>query len=357
MKLSRHRELLLGFGVWCAACLVFTASAFAQSSANAVVVELRGTWPEPLAREVHADLEASLRERGVAVLDAKQPAAAARATLRIHPPTNEDLDVHVAIIDSAYVVVAERHLTLTQEHPDTWSVAIAATADELLATTWSLPERAAQGPDPADAPLETAPVKTEPPTLQQPAQQRAPTKASGAFVKETGRAETPKVELGVSAAGEHYTWGGTTYGGDVFFGVPVATSSSFSFAGVVRRIAREDSRDGQVTGTLAGANALFVQQLIGGRWTAMDVVSGVHAGAVWFSAESNDGARARGTTAALLSLRLGARFSVFTSRRTRVGLLVTSGVPLIRAVAQDSTRDVVRLGGLELGARLEVGWR
>jgi hypothetical protein len=357
VKVRRHRELLLGFGAWCAACLVFTFSAFAQPSTNAVLVELRGTWPEPLAREVHADLDASLRERGVAVLDAKQPGTGARATLRIYPPTNEDLDVRVAIIDSAQLVLAERHLKLMQEHPDTWSVAIAATADELLAATWSLPERAAQGPAPADAPSEGAPLKTGQATLPQTAPQRESAKGSGVLVKETGRADTPKMELGVAASGEHYTWGGTTYGGDVFSDVPAATSSSFSFAGVVRRIASEVSRDGQVTGTLAGANVLFVQQLIGNRWTAFDVVSGVHTGFVWFSAEPNDEARALATTAALLSLRLGARWSVFTSQRTRIGLLVTSGVPLVRAVAEDSTGGVVRLGGLEFGARLEVGWR
>lgn len=359
MKVRQSRDLLLGICARSWVALMFTGPASAQSSGNAVIVELSGTWPEALAREVHADLDASLGERGVAVLDEKQPSedVRARATLRIYPPTNDDLDVRVAIIDPANLVIAERHLVLLQEHPDTWSVAIAATADELLATTWSLPERDSQGAmadeTPATAPQSTTQSQVPPKTV------RRPPGSSGAVPveKELDGAEPAPLELGIAASGEHYTWGGTTYGGDVFVALPVTASAGLSFAGMFRRIVPAVSQDGRVTGTVAGGNILLVQQLAGNRWTALDVVSGVHAGAVWFSADPYDGARARATTAALLSLRLGARLDVFTSQWTRLGLLVAGGVPVVRAVAEDSSGGVVRLGGLEFGARLEVGWR
>src|SRR5690606_32514537 len=125
------------------------------SQGPSVVVQLDGAWPPPLASELKADLDASLSERGVTVLP--EGSSSARATVRILPPTVGTFDVHVVIVDSARVVLAERHLWLTRERPDTWSVAIAAAADELLAVTWNLPERGTPPTEPS-APAPVLPV-------------------------------------------------------------------------------------------------------------------------------------------------------------------------------------------------------
>lgn len=305
-------------------------NAYAQA-APAVALQLDGAWPAQLAVEVRKDLGASLNERGVVVLAEGDPGA--RATLRISPPSAEAPQVHVEVVNPAHDVAAVRELSLAQEHPDTWSVAIAATADELLAATWSLP--AAPVPAAVVPALVTAEPAPPPP-----------------FAPDSRRGE-----VGIAVALERYLPNARLFGADLFGALVMSPSWQLELGAWFRDIAANESPSGEVYGTVAGADVALSGQVTRGRWLGLDVLTGVHAGVVWFAGRADAGVASQSVTAALLSARLGGRASLFTTERTRVGLTATVGVPVVTATAKDSGVDVTELRGVELAARCEVGWQ
>jgi hypothetical protein len=330
VKFARGRYITKRASWWgvCGASLV-VSHAFAQSEA-AVALQLDGTWPEQLAVEVRKDVGASLNERGVAVL--ADGDSTARATLRISPPSGGVPHVQVQVVNPNTDVAAVRDLSLAQEHPDTWSVAIAATADELLAATWSLPDVTPAAP------------RVVPPPEEQPLTPSPP------FGSRRG-------EVGLGVALEQYVPNARLYGADLFGIIVLTERWQLELAAWFRDIAATDSPSGEIYGTVVGGDVVIGANVTRGRWFGLDLLTGVHAGVVWFDGRPDEGVLARSVTGALLSARLGGRASLFTTERTRVSLSATAGVPVVTASAGDAGTDTVELRGVELGARLEVGWQ
>lgn len=323
---------------WClGACALLLAVPVSAQAQPAVVLHLDGTWPEQLAIEVRKDVGASLNERGVEVLTDGDPAA--RATLMISPPSAGAPWVRVQVVNPDREVAAARELSLLREHPDTWSVAIAATADELLAATWSLPEP--QPPAPVVPPLDEQRIQPQP---------APPSAASVAPEPRHG-----DIALGVAL--EQYLPNAQLYGADVYAALSVTETLDIELGAWFRDIAARDSLAGEVYGTVVGGDVVLRGNVTRGPWLGVDVLTGVHAGVVWFDGRANAGARAGSATGALLSARLGGRASLFTTERTRVSLTATAGLPVVTATARDTGREVLKLKGLELGGRLEVGWQ
>jgi hypothetical protein len=296
-----------------------------------VALQLDGTWPEQLAVEVRKDLGASLNERGVVVLADGDPTA--RATLRITPSGDGAPQVQVQVVNPGRDVAAARELSLAREHPDTWSVAIAATADELLAATWSLP-------DVAPAPTFAAVPKVEP---APPPPLRAPDPRHG--------------EIGLGVTLEQYLPNARLFGADVFGALPLTERWQLELGAWFRDIASQDAASGEVYGTVVGGDVLLGGNVTRGRWLGLDVLTGLHGGVVWFDGRADDGVVENSVTGTLLSARLGGRVSLFTTERTRVGVTATAALPIVTAVARDTGREVIKLRGVELGTRVEVGWQ
>lgn len=313
----------------------------AQGTQPGVALHLDGQWPGQLALELKKDLDASLGERGVRVL--ADGDAEARATLLISPPSDTALVVRVLIVSRERQLLADRELSLVSEHPDTWSVAIAATADELLAIAWSLPPPAS--PKSQDEPKPPDQVPTVPPPA--PAKVSPPVEALPSL----------RPELGLGVTYEQYFPRAQTYGVDLFGGMPLGGPWRLEFAAALRKLVPRSSAQGEVDGAAAGGSVFLSAGVSQGRWLGLELLGGAHAAAVWFDASAAEGSEAKPVTAALVSVRGGGRMSVVTSQRSRLGLVITAGLPVVRAAARDAAGDVALLGGVELGARLEAGWQ
>lgn len=327
-----------GWLAWVFAWCLFAASAYSQSTRPAVALALAGDWPVALALEVRKDLSASLSERGVIVLEENDPAA--KATLRISPPAAGEPAIRVEVIDPGAIVTAVRELSLTAEHPDTWSVVIAATADELLAAVWSLP---AVGEPPAETNKPVSVPPPPPPRKAEPAPEPAPPRPR-------------RGELGFGVGFEQYLPNALTYGADVFLGFAMSEHWLLELGGSFREIAPRSSSGGEVYGSAVGGDVQVRARVVSGRWLGLDVHGGVHAARIWFDGRPESGAVAKEVSAALMSARLGGRALLFTSDDIRLGLGLTAGLPVVSATASAAGKDVLELRGLELGARLEAAW-
>ncbi len=350
MKFTRRSNITATATWWaCVTCLV--ASTSHADPAPAVAIALEGEWPEELAVEVKKDLGASLNERGVVVLAEGDPSA--RATLRISPPSAGVPVVEVEVVNPTLEVAAARELSLAREHPDTWSVAIAATADELLAATWSLPDVAPGSQPNANAAAQTTASPPTPPTKPAAAPARPKPAASPPV-------STPFVrhgELGLGVALEQFIPNAQLYGGDVFGVWAMSERFQLEFGGWFRDVAPRDTSSGEIYGTVVGSDVTLAANVTRGKWLGLDVLTGVHAGIVWFDARADEGVSSRSVTGALVTTRLGGRASLFTTERTRLGVTLIAGVPLVRAAASDTGDEVLQMKGVELGARVEVGWQ
>lgn len=312
-------------------------AAGSASEQAAVVLHFDGDWPRNLAIEVRKDLNASLGERGVLVVAEGDPAA--RATLHLSPPSVGEPRVLVRVVDPDRTVAADRELSLVREHPDTWSVAIAATADELLAATWSLPDVV-----PGDGVSPVAPVVLPASSLP-PASSRPPAR------------ESRRGEVGLGGALEQYFPNAQVYGADLFGALVLTDRLQLELGVWFRDIASRRSASGDIYGTMVGGDVTISSVVTRGPWFGFDVFTGVHAGIVWLDGRARSDVTTRSVTGAMLSARVGGRASLFTSDRTRLGLAAAAGVPLITATASDAGREVLALRGAEVGARLEAGWQ
>lgn len=319
---------------WC----LLSGSAYSQSTRPAVALDLDGDWPAALALEVRKDLTASLSERGVVVLGENDPAA--NATLRISPPANGEPAIRVEVIDPGAIVTAVRELSLTAEYPDTWSVVIAATADELLAAAWSLPPIAEPFAEPP-APVVSAPAppKPKPVPLPEPTPPRL-----------------RRSELGFGVGFEQYLPNALTYGADVFLGLALSERWLVEVGGSFRELVPQSSPGGEIYGSEVGGDVQVRAHVTRGPWLGLDLHGGVHAARVWFDGRPEAGAVAKEVSATLVSARLGGRVLLFTSGDTRLGLGVTAGAPIVSATATAAGKEAVELRGVELATRLEAAW-
>lgn len=333
------------FAKWLAAALAWcllSESVYSQPARPAVALALSGDWPAALALEVRKDLTASLNERGVVVLGENDPAA--KATLRISPPAAGEPAIRVEVIDPGAVITAVRELSLTAEYPDTWSVVIAATADELLAAAWSLPPVAGVPAEPQAEPL--AAVVSTP----------VPPKPKAEPLPKPPAPSARRSELGFGVGFERYLPNALTYGADVFVGVALSERWLLELGGSFRELVPQSSLGGEVYGTAVGGDVQLRASVTRGSWLGIDVHGGVHAARVWFDGRPQADAVAKEVNATLVSARLGGRALLFTSTDTRLGLGGTAGLPLVSATASAAGKDVLELRGVELGARLEAAW-
>src|SRR5690606_12892043 len=227
-----------------------TGSVMRAAGRAAVALHFDGDWPTPLAIEVQKDLNASLGERGVLVLPEGDPAA--RATLHLSPPSLGEPRVHVRVVEADQTVAAERELSLVREHPDTWSVAIAATADELLAATWSLPD--------VELNARVAPLAFE---VSTPTSSLPPVR------------QPRRGEVGLGAAFEQYLPNAQVYGADLFGALAVTERLQIEVGVWFRDIASRRSASGDIYGVMAGGDVAVCGTVTRGPWVGFDVFAGV----------------------------------------------------------------------------------
>ena len=100
---------------------------------------------------MRADLRASLRERGLSLVDTDERPEDVLATILIEAPSLDRPVARIEIDDRVSEKQVEREISLGRDPPDTWSVVLAASADELLRASW-IELTMADAPPPAITP-------------------------------------------------------------------------------------------------------------------------------------------------------------------------------------------------------------
>lgn len=313
--------------------LVATVS---EAQAPVVALVLEGAWPSELGAEVRADLRASLREREISVIDADEGPTGVLATIRIAAPDLDHPVARIEIDDRVNQKRVEREIRLGAEPPDTWSVVIAAAADELLRAAWielTMP----------DAP---APAMTPPPEMEHAA--RASVAPDGPH---DGR-------FGVSLSGaiEGYTGGAILSGGDldlvIFLFDELAVEVGFAVRGMIPTQSELGTLNALALGGSVGARVPLLGR---SGLVRLDVVAQLRAMMIDLRPVAAPGGLASGAQDGLLVLRGGLRAAIAMEGVVHVGLSLFVGAPLLGVVALDSNGDrLAALEGVELGGRLEV---
>lgn len=314
---------------------LLAASAHAQSE-PAVALVLEGPWASELGAEVRADLRASLRERGLSLIDADEHPDRVLATIRIVAPDLDRPVAHVEIDDRVNQKRVERDVGLGREPVDTWSVVIAAAADELLRAAW------------LELTMEDAP----PPAFEPPPEVEAAARSS---IAPTGPRDGA---FGVTLGGalEGYTEGGVLAGGDLtgtfFVHELIGVELGLVVRGLVPGAGALGSLDALAIGGDVGARISLLGR---GGLARLELLAALRALAVDLRPTPAPESIASASTVPLVVLRGGFRAALALDGPIHVGLVVFAGAPLSGVRAVDANGDVLGgLSGVELGARVEV---
>jgi hypothetical protein len=314
---------------WLVACPV-------AAQGPVVVLSLDGVWPSELGAEVRADLRASLRERGLSLVDADERPDVVLATIHIDAPDLDRPVARIEIDDRVNQKRVEREIALGREPPDTWSVILAAAADELLRAAWielTMPD----APPPAMVP---------PPEVE---------RAARASVGPSGPHDGP---FGVAIAGsvEGYTGGSVFVGADASATLYVGELLGIDLGVVIRGLVPTASDLGSLDAIAAGGELGARVALLGRSGLArLDLCAQLRGMVVDFRPGPRGGALANPGQDGVLVLRGGVRLALAMEGAVHVGLSVLVGAPLVGAIAVDSNGTrLAGIDGLELGTRLEV---
>lgn len=325
------------FGLLAVALLWLGAAGVAAAEDPPIVVlALDGAWPSELGAEVRADLRASLRERGLALVDEGETPGRAVATIRIEAPDLDHPVARIEIDDRVNQKRVEREVALGSEPVDTWSVVLAAAADELLRAAWvelTMP----------DAP---PPAMTPPPEVERAA-------------RESVAPEGPvdgRLGVVIAAALEGYTGGAVLAGADLVFSVlaggPVAIDAGVSVRGLVPATSRLGVLDGLAVGGEIGLRGALLGRAGLAR---LDLLAAVRAAWLDLRPSPVPGAIAERAEGALVAVRGGVRFALALPGTVHVGVTALIGVPIVGAVAVDAEgQRLAAIEGAELGLRIEV---
>lgn len=301
-----------------------------------VALALDGPWPSELGAEVRADLRASLRERSLVLMDADERPAVVLATIHIEAPDLDRPVARIEIDDRVNEKRVEREIALGSEPPDTWSVIIAAAADELLRAAW----------------LELTMPDAPPPAIEPPPEvERAARDSVGPAGPYDGR-----FGIVIGAALEGYTGGSFFVGGDLGASLYVIDVLAIDLDLVVRGLLPGISPLGTLD-AIAGGGSLGARVSLLGRSgpARLDLLAQLRGMVVDFRPSAADGVIAAPGQNGVLVLRGGFRAALAMEGTVHVGLTVFVGAPLLGAIAIDSNGQVLgAIDGLELGARLEV---
>jgi hypothetical protein len=323
---------VLAVSVLCS--LGIASSAVAQAPIVALVLE--GEWPSELGAEVRADLRASLRERGVSVIDADEGPTGVLATIRIEAPDLDHPMARIEIDDRVNQKQMEREIRLGAEPPDTWSVVIASAADELLRAAWielTMP----------DAP---PPAMTPPPEMMSAA--RASVAPDGPHDGTFG--------VSLSGAIEGYTGGAVLSGGDLDLVIFLIDGVALEVGFVVRGLIPPESALGSLNALALGGSIGARVPLLGrSGLVRLDVLAQLRGMFLDLRPVAAPGALAEGAQDGLLVLRGGLRAALAMEGVVHVGFAFFVGAPLLGVRAVDSNgAPLAAIEGVELGGRIEV---
>lgn len=306
------------------------------AQAPVVALVLEGAWPSELGAEVRADLRASLRERGVSVIDADEGPTGVLATIRIAAPDLDHPVARIEIDDRVNQKQVEREIRLGAEPPDTWSVVIAAAADELLRAAWielTMP----------DAP---PPAMTPPPEME---------RAARASVAPDGPHDGT---LGVSLSGavEGYTGGAILSGANLDLVIFLIDGLALEVGFLVRGLIPANSALGTLNALALGGSVGARVPLLGRSGPVrLDVLAQLRGMMIDLRPVAAPGAIAAGAQDGVLVLRGGLRAALAMEGVVHVGLAFFVGAPLLGVVAVDSNgAQLAAIEGIELGGRIEV---
>jgi hypothetical protein len=286
---------------------------------------------------VRADLRASLRERGLALVDADESPEGVLATIRIDAPSLDRPVARIEIDDRVSEKQVEREITLGRDPPDTWSVVLAASADELLRASWielTMP----------DAP---PPAITPPPEVE---------RAARSSIAPDGPRDGD-VGILIAAAVDGYLGGAVLVGGDLGLSLYVSDAFAIDLGLVGRGMAPVSSALGGLTATAfggdVGARVSLVPRV---GMLRLELVASVRALIVDWRPTASADAIASPAESFVFVARGGLRFALAVPGPLHVALTLTGGAPIVAAVAADSHGNLAGIEGLELGARLELSW-
>lgn len=327
--------------VWLAAALLSLAltSAIpehALAQRPVVVLSMEGEWPTELGAEVRADLRTSLRERGLDLIDADEIPSSAVATIRLVAPDLDRPVARIEIDDRVSRKRVERDVPLTRDPVDTWSVVIAAAADELLRAAW----------------LELTMVDAPPPAIEPPPELE---RAARSSLAPDGPADG---SFGVTLSGavEGYTGGAIVGGADLegtlFVGDVVGIELGVSVRGLVPPQSALGSVEALLGGGQLGVRVALLPRV---GMVRLDVGAQLRGSVIDWRPIAGAGAVAMPGQDALLVLRGGVRAALALPGTLHVGLSVWLGAPLVGAAAVDGNgARLVAFDGAEIGGRLEV---
>jgi hypothetical protein len=167
-----------------------------------IAVRFEEGWPTALREAVRADLEATMGPQRFELVDSESPLEVA-ASLWLSAPTADRPRCAIRLEDHLMSKRVERTVTLSRVPLDSWSVAIAAGADELLRASWA--ELALPGaPEPTIEPPEQVVQWVEQTVVEEIVEQHS-----------ERRARVPVATIGVRAAVDGFSTGLLQLGGDL----------------------------------------------------------------------------------------------------------------------------------------------
>jgi hypothetical protein len=315
-------------------------SGAARVSAQAlpiVALRLEGDWPSELGAEVRADLRASLRERGLALVDTDERPEGVLATILIEAPSLDRPVARIEIDDRVSEKQVEREISLGRDPPDTWSVVLAASADELLRASW----------------VELTMIDAPPPAITPPPEVE---RAARESIAPEGQPDGP-VGVTIAAAVEGYLGGAVLAGGDLGVTLYPSDVLGIDLALVGRGLVPATSSFGGLDATAFGGDlGARVSLLPRVGMLRLELLFGLRAMLVEWRPSAASDAIATAAEAFVLIARGGVRVGLALPGQLHVALAFTAGAPMMAAVAADARGNIAGIEGLELGGRLELSW-
>jgi hypothetical protein len=304
-----------------------------------IAVQFMGDpWPVDLEHDAAEDLKAGLRLRGIEVCSVTwQPAVvgrqpAARIVLSLFAA--EHMRVSIDVQDAVTSKRVLRDIELARVARDARALALAQAAEELLRASW------------VELTMHDAPPPAVPPP---PAIKRAVTPPPAAAPERLQL-------LGARFASELYTGGIKLLGADAVVAFWVAERVGFSVQLGIRTGLRADADHGRIdVSALTASAAVIVPVWERSSRYNLIVGAGGHVAELTLSGHGPSGVRAQSQATFIASARLTLSVVWSITQAVRLDLSVGPGLPLRRAIALDSGRDVLSTRGAELHGALGLG--
>ena len=327
------------------ACLALVCATASRSRAQescttdaGVAIQFMGDpWPAELEHDAGEDLRAGLKLRGIEVCTVSwQPPTGPAPTARILLSLSaaEHMRVSIEVQDAVTSKRVLRDIELSRVARDARALALAQAAEELLRASW------------VELTMHDAPPPAVPPP---PAIQRA--------VAPPPAAPSERLQLlGARVASELYTDGIKLLGADAVVAFWVAERLGFSVQLGLRAGMRVSSDHGRIDVSALTASAAVIVPVWErtSRYNLL-VGAGGHVAELTLSVRGATGVRAQSQAAFIASARLTLSLVWSITESVRLELSAGPGLPLRRAIAVDSERDVVSTRGAELHGALGLG--